>query len=89
MSLEGENHEWVDGRKDRAFSFIELNRRDSKPRKAGLTEIRGPYYTPMGRNYLRDVLETMGTDIDSLKSVEGFFSLIPRAAVRELIDLCP
>jgi len=74
--------------KDRAFSFIELNRRDSKPRKAGLTEIRGPYYTPMGRNYLRDVLETMGTYIDSLKFAGGSFSLMPRAAVRGLIDLC-
>ncbi len=73
---------------ERAFSFMELNRRDEKPRNTGITEIRGPYYTPMGKNYLEDVLETMGNYIDSLKFAGGSFSLMPRAAVKELIDLC-
>lgn len=73
---------------ERAFSFIELNKRDPKPRRAGITEIRGPYYTPMGKNYLADVLETMDSYIDSLKFAGGSFSLMPRKAVKELIDLC-
>jgi phosphosulfolactate synthase (CoM biosynthesis protein A) len=73
---------------ERAFPFIELNRRDSKPRQAGITEIRGPYYTPMGRNYLEDVLGTMGSYIDSLKFAGGSFSLMPRKAVKEIIDIC-
>ena len=45
---------------DRAFAFLELNQRPEKPRSRGVTEIRGPYYTPIGRRYLKDVLETMG-----------------------------
>ena len=73
---------------DRAFSFLRTNDRPPKPRKTGLTEIRGPYYTPMGRRYLEDILETMGTYIDSLKFAGGSFTLMPKAAVRELIELC-
>jgi phosphosulfolactate synthase (CoM biosynthesis protein A) len=45
---------------DRAFDFLPLNRREGKPRTRGITEMRGPYYTPMGANYLRDILETVG-----------------------------
>jgi phosphosulfolactate synthase (CoM biosynthesis protein A) len=72
----------------RAFSFLKLNDRLTKPRKRGITEIRGPYYTPMGKRYLEDVLETMGQYVDALKFAGGSFSLMPRTAVKELIDLC-
>jgi len=74
--------------KERAFSFIKVNERPPKPRSRGVTEIRGPYYTPMGKRYLQDVLETMGAYVDSLKFAGGSFSLMPRQAVKELIDLC-
>ena len=73
---------------ERAFAFLRLNEREAKPRTRGVTEIRGPYYTPMGKRYLEDVLETMGAYVDSLKFAGGSFSLMPRRAVRELIDLC-
>jgi phosphosulfolactate synthase (CoM biosynthesis protein A) len=73
---------------DRAFSFIPLNRRPDKPRARGVTEIRGPYYSPMGHRYLEDVLETMGRWIDTLKFAGGSFSLMPRRAVRQLIEEC-
>lgn len=74
--------------KDRAFSFLNINQRQPKPRSVGVTEIRGPYYTPMGKRYLQDVLETMGHYVDSLKFAGGSFSLMPRVALKELIDLC-
>jgi len=74
--------------KERAFSFIKVNEGPSKPRVRGVTEIRGPYYTPMGKRYLQDILETMGTYVDSLKFAGGSFRLMPRQAVKELIDLC-
>jgi len=32
---------------DRPFGFLRVNRRQAKPRTRGLTEIRGPYYTPL------------------------------------------
>ncbi len=73
---------------DRAFSFLKINERQAKPRKKGVTEIRGPYYSPMGKRYLEDILETMGAYVDVLKFAGGSFSLMPRAAVKELIDLC-
>src|SRR5436853_493645 len=72
---------------DRAFPFIRMNQRQNKPRSEGLTEIRGPYYTPMGRRYLEDILETMGESIDSLKFAGGSFTLMPRERLREIIEL--
>jgi phosphosulfolactate synthase (CoM biosynthesis protein A) len=73
---------------DRAFSFLRINKRQGKPRKIGVTEIRGPYYSPMGKRYLEDILETMGAYVDVLKFAGGSFSLMPRKAVKELLDLC-
>jgi phosphosulfolactate synthase (CoM biosynthesis protein A) len=73
---------------ERAFSFLRMNDHALKPRRRGVTEIRGPYYTPLGKRYLQDVLETMGTYVDALKFAGGSFSLMPRSAIRELIDLC-
>ena len=73
---------------ERAFAFLELNKRASKPRSRGVTEIRGPYYTPVGRSYLADVLETMGVYIDTLKYAGGSFALMPHQVVRALNDLC-
>ena len=72
----------------RAFPFLRVNDRPTKPRERGITEIRGPYYTPMGRRYLEDVLETMGVYVDALKFAGGSFSLMPRTVVKELIDIC-
>ncbi len=72
----------------RGFTFLKMNDRPAKPRSRGVTEIRGPYYTPMGKRYLQDVLETMGAYVDALKFAGGSFSLMPPRAVKELIDLC-
>ena len=59
---------------DRAFPFLPVNSRPAKPRRTGVTEIRGPYYTPVGTRYLEDVLETMGAYVDSFKFAGGSFS---------------
>lgn len=63
------------------------NRRQDKPRARGITEIRGPYYSVMGRRYLQDILETMGRWVDALKFSGGSFALMPEERVRELVDL--
>jgi phosphosulfolactate synthase (CoM biosynthesis protein A) len=73
---------------ERAFAFLELNARPGKPRSHGVTEIRGPYYTPVGRSYLADLLETMGAYIDTLKYAGGSFALMPHRVVRVFNDLC-
>ncbi len=72
---------------ERAFPFIRMNEREGKPRTRGVTEIRGPYYTPMGRRYLEDVLETMGEYVDSLKFAGGSFTLMPERQLKEIIEL--
>lgn len=76
------------GTDGRAFASLRMNRRPAKPRTVGITEIRGPYYTPMGRHYLQDILETMGPYVDALKFAGGSFSLMPAAIVKDLIGLC-
>jgi phosphosulfolactate synthase (CoM biosynthesis protein A) len=73
---------------ERAFSFLTLNEREGKPRSRGLTEIRGPYYTPLGKRGLEDLLETVGGYADILKFAGGSFVLFPRRVLAELIELC-
>src|SRR5215467_5736763 len=75
-------------RPERSFPFLRVNEREGKPRKRGLTEIRGPYYSVVGLRYLEDLFETMGAYVDSLKFAGGSFTLMPEKAVRELVDLC-
>jgi phosphosulfolactate synthase (CoM biosynthesis protein A) len=73
---------------ERSFPFLRVNERERKPRKRGLTEIRGPYYSVVGRRYLEDLFETMGGYVDSLKFAGGSFTLMPEPVVQEIIELC-
>jgi hypothetical protein len=41
----------------------------------------------MGKRYLADILETMGSHVDGLKFAGGSFSLFEEKPLRELIDL--
>lgn len=71
----------------RAFAAIPVNARGGKPRRRGLTEIRGPYYSMMGPRYLEDILETFGDYIDGLKFAGGSFALLPRSTLERMIAL--
>jgi phosphosulfolactate synthase (CoM biosynthesis protein A) len=71
---------------ERAFAFLRTNAREGKPRKSGITEIRGPYYSTYGKRHLEDVLETVGEYVDSLKFAGGSFTLMPRQALKEIIE---
>ncbi len=73
---------------ERAFDFLRLNDRGEKPRSRGVTEIRGPYYDPVGPRYLRDILDTVGRYVDIFKFSGGSFALMPTSAVEELLDVC-
>lgn len=75
------------GKEGRAFSFLGLNRRDARPRQRGVTEIRGPYYTPIGKRQLEDIFETFGEYVDMMKFAGGSFSLMPAEVLRDIIDL--
>src|SRR5579871_1963359 len=72
---------------ENGYGFIRHNPRNEKPRNTGVTEIRGPYYSVMGKRYLEDVLETMGYHVDGLKFAGGSFSLFPEKKLKELIDI--
>src|SRR5262252_3111843 len=72
----------------RAFSFVTTNDRERKPRQRGITEIRGPYYTPLGLHGLEDVLDTAGEYVDALKFAGGSFVLMPRRVLSDIIDRC-
>ncbi len=72
----------------RSFDFLPINEREGKPRSRGITEMRGPYYAPVGKRYLEDILETMGAYVDIFKFSGGSFSLMPEEAVRDLIGMC-
>lgn len=67
-----------------AVDFIPRNHRPGKPRKRGLTEVRGPYYTPLGLNELRDLLESVGRWIDGLKYAGGAFAIMGPDYVQQL-----
>src|SRR5712691_8773283 len=73
---------------ERSFPFLQVNERKGKPRKRGLTEIRGSYYSVVGRRYLEDLFEVMGAYVDSLKFAGGSFALMSETAVRNIIELC-
>jgi phosphosulfolactate synthase (CoM biosynthesis protein A) len=72
----------------RPFAFLRTNRREAKPRAHGVTEIRGPYYSVVGRRYLEDLLDGFGEYVDTLKFAGGSFTLMPRGALAGLIDVC-
>lgn len=73
--------------KENGYGFVRHNSSPTKPRSTGVTEIRGPYYSVMGKSYLSDVLETMGHHVDGLKFAGGSFSLFSEDKLRELIEL--
>lgn len=77
----------MNGKSEDLFSFISSNPRLPKPRNTGLTEIRGPYYSVMGINYLEDVLNTMHHAVDILKFAGGSFTVIDPLSLRRIIDL--
>src|SRR5205807_8524416 len=73
---------------ERSFPFLQVNERKGKPRKRGLTEIRGSYYSVVGRRYLDDLFAVMGAYVDSLKFAGGSVALMSEAAVRNINKLC-
>ncbi len=73
---------------ERAFPYLRINERESKPRRQGLTEIRGPFYTPFGINQATDIFEFLGDYVDIFKYACCTQRLMPRRKVQELNALC-
>ncbi len=72
---------------DVGFDFLQRNPRPAKPRKVGLTEIRAAYYSNFGYHYFKDILETSGNYVDSIKFAGGAFTFMNPNKIREITDL--
>ena len=70
-----------------SFDFIPRAYRPEKPRRVGITEVRGPYYSTYGTRHLADVLDVAGPWVDGVKWAGGSFALLPREQVRAISDL--
>ncbi len=70
-----------------AFDWLRRNDRPEKPRKVGMTEIRAAYYSNFGKSYFKDILETSGNYIDSIKYAGGSFTFMNPNKIREINDL--
>ncbi|XP_030456985.1 protein HEAT-STRESS-ASSOCIATED 32 [Syzygium oleosum] len=68
-------------------SFAEDEDRPEKPRRHGVTEIRGPHYSFLNQNLLQDIFESMGPFVDGLKFSGGSHSLMPKSFVKEITDI--
>lgn len=68
-------------------SFSEDEDRPEKPRKYGVTEMRGPHYSFFSQGVLEDVFESMGQFVDGLKFSGGSHSLLPKTFIREVADM--
>ena len=72
----------------KAFEFVRLHSLGPKPRKRGIIEIRGPYYSSVTLGYLRDLLEDWGEFIDGYKFAGGSMRLLSEEKVKRIIRLC-
>lgn len=70
-----------------AFEWLQRNERPEKPRKVGMTEIRAAYYSNFGISYFRDILETSGNYVDSIKFAGGSFTFMNPDKIRETNEL--
>lgn len=72
----------------KTFEFIKLHELPEKPRKTGVIEIRGPYYTPVTYGYLNDLLDDWGGYVDGFKFAGGSMRLLNQERTRKIIQLC-
>lgn len=74
---------------EKAFDFLRLNERDEqRPRGVGLTEIRGPYYSSYGPQFLKDMFDVIGDYVDSFKFPGAILPIMPRKTLDSFIAIC-
>ena len=72
----------------KAFEFVGLPELPRKPRKTGVVEIRGPYYTSVTTKYLEGLLDDWGEYFDGYKFAGGSMRLLGADRVSRIIRLC-
>jgi phosphosulfolactate synthase (CoM biosynthesis protein A) len=71
-----------------SMPFLRRNEREGKPRHAGVTEVRGPYYSTFGPAYLADLLAAAGPYVDWLKIPGPSLALLPLPALERIVSVC-
>ncbi|KAK3035106.1 hypothetical protein RJ639_032608 [Escallonia herrerae] len=61
--------------------------RPDKPRRYGVTEMRGPNYTLFSHDLLQDTFESMGQFVDGLKFTGGSNSLMSKSYIKEVTNM--
>lgn len=69
----------------KAFDFLKIQ---EKPKKGGVIEIRGSYYSPVVLPYLQGLLELAGDYIDGFKFAGCSQRLHPVPVLKKIINLC-
>ncbi len=69
---------------DTSFNFIPRAYRPPKPRKFGITEVRGPHYWAYGTRHMQDVFDVAGPWIDGIKWAGGSFALLPQQQIKAI-----
>jgi phosphosulfolactate synthase (CoM biosynthesis protein A) len=72
----------------KAFEFVKLHDLPPKPRKRGIVEIRGPYYSSVTYGYLCDLLDDWCEYFDGYKFAGGSMRLLSQTKVRSIIKVC-
>lgn len=72
----------------KAFEFVDILEKPRKPRKKGLVEIRGSYYSPVGLTYLKDLLDITQEYVDGFKFAGGSQRLHPVSELKKIIKEC-
>lgn len=72
----------------RAFDFLKIYELPPKPRSTGVLEIRGPYYTSVTYEYLRNLLDDWSWYFDGYKFAGGSERLLQRSKVKSIIETC-
>ncbi len=72
----------------KAFDFLNIRELPPKPRKKGIIEIRGPYYSSLSSGYLDNLLSDWSDYFDGFKFAGGSQRLLDRSIVRKIIRSC-
>lgn len=72
----------------KAFDFVKISKLPPKPRRNGIIEIRGPYYTAVTISYLQDLLDMWGDYIDGFKFAGGSQRLLSVEILKKIINIC-
>lgn len=71
-----------------AFEFIKIDVPSKKPRKTGIVEFRGPYYSTVSYGYLKDLLADWAYYVDGYKFAGGSMRLLSKERVKQILQVC-